>query len=261
MTVKAPARHTRRESSSSWQSPVIGTGLLAAVVLVTVVAVGVVVDDFGAHVFRDPAALPGITPLTGAMSAFGIMLWAAAAALAWFSASMLEGRDRSFMIAMGSASAFLALDDQFMLHEGLPQESWELGQLVYVFVYGLAAIGIGFVWRDSFPGPYLGLLLVALGLFGLSMAADALAEFVEQPFGLQTAVEDSLKFGGIAYWTAFIALRARILVRPQRQTAAATAVTHADALASERSPVTIGSELSPRRADGRAETLVPCSRS
>lgn len=209
-------RHPRRYGAVALRNPLILTGLAASLVILVVVAGAVVVDDFGAHVFRDPAVIPGIGPMTGAMSALGIMLWAASAAVALFSASMLEGRGRSFMTVLGTASVCLAVDDQFMLHEGLADDSSLLGQVAYVLVYGVAALGIGVAWRDCFPGRHLVLLIAAMSMFGLSIAADAVAEFVEQPVGLQTAIEDSLKYVGIAYWTAFITLRARSLVMGQR---------------------------------------------
>lgn len=211
---------------------VVLTGLAAILVIAVVLLIAYVVDDVDAYIFWDPASMLGVSPMMGAMSALGIMLWAAAAAVAWFAAFVLEGRDRSFLMALGTLSVVLALDDQFMLHEGLADEKSTVGQLVYLAVYGGVALGIGIVWRRSFAGPHLGLLVAALAMLGLSLGADTVAQLLGQNSGMQAAVEDSFKFLGIAYWAAFIAMRAHYLVTSQRQPASPV-----DATASSLGPV------------------------
>jgi hypothetical protein len=176
------------------------------------IAVAVYADMRGvpAHLLtRDPAALHGFHPLHGAASHLGVLMWAAAASVAFFAAWLLRGvsqatEPRAFLFRAGLLTCWLMLDDLFMLHERILPDGFGIPQpLVFITYSALAAL---LLWRfrrlvsttDFRP------LAVSLGFFGCSLLID-LAPGEWHVWPRLVLIEDAAKLLGIVSWFAYFA--------------------------------------------------------
>lgn len=203
------------------QTAVVAAVALAAGSVATTAALVAQGRGKGAdYPFRDVAALAEdgrIGTLAGAVSVLGIMLWAAAAAAALLGGLLLRDADRpgqgAALLGFAALSAVGAIDDAFQVHEGLLPRIG-LSQVVYPVLYG-AAVGLLLIagrrtWMAAAP-----LVLAAALLFlGGSIAVDEVYDLVGEGLGAgEVAIEDGLKFIGIALWATFAVWSPRILVR------------------------------------------------
>lgn len=198
----------QRQITISWRALLIAATAAAACIgaIFAIAALRSVRLDY---LTRDIYAIAGQPVYYGLLSMLGIMGWSASAAIWLFGWALLgrarEGRRlRGLFLASAILSLILLGDDAFMLHEyvlpgklGIPEP---LVMLLYALV-GLAYIGIG--WRTIAATPYLPALCAGLFLGGALMLDQALAY---SP--LQTMVEDSLKFAGIAFWLSYAGMAA-----------------------------------------------------
>lgn len=160
--------------------------------------------------YHDPLRAAEIAPecckvYFGAMSMLGVMMWAATAAMCLFTALMLFLTDLSpalkrFAFAGGVLTAWLALDDAFLLHEnvlpalGVPQNA-------VLAAYGL--LGLGYTWMArSYLRCVDGVFFVGACLgFAVSIGVDVI--LLHSPSTFAIVVEDGAKFFGIWYWMVF----------------------------------------------------------
>ncbi len=152
---------------------------------------------------RDPARCCAF--YSGAVSNLGVVLWAAAAAVAAFAAWLVrDPREGRFFVATAALTAVLMVDDLFMLHEeALP----DLGVPEPV-VYGvyLAMAGVyGLVYFRKILSARAALAIMA----ALAMAASVIEDQTKLLWPIHGFVEDGAKLGGIYCWLLFTALRAR----------------------------------------------------
>jgi len=140
----------------------------------------------------------------GFVSNLGIFLWIGTAAVALFSALLfyLNPKLRKFFgfaLAAGLLSAWLGLDDAFLLHEvafpelGVPQTLVLAVYVVLAGIYGLIGLKV------IFSTEWWLLVLAALGV-GLSLGLDVVLHSIDA--GVVIA-EDSAKFFGIFNWFLF----------------------------------------------------------
>lgn len=173
--------------------------------------VGAPVEDLT----RDTNAVLKVPPYVGVLSNVGVLLWAAAAALALFAAALLwlaGRRDRvtAFLTLLGLLTGLLVIDDLFMVHE------WVF-PMVLSFPPWLLLVGeaVGLVVLLAAGWPVLAnanlfFLGSALGGFSGSVALDFLPHDLLPGHYL---LEDGFKFVGIVNWLAFtVQLCARHLV-------------------------------------------------
>lgn len=136
----------------------------------------------------------------GAVSTLGIMLWAATAAVALFSAFLCFATDRGRAAAFGLhgflLSGFLALDDAYLLHD-VAAPNLGVPQLVFLLVIGSAAVSYFAVQRDFLRRSGTWVLAISLAGFAISLGVDQIAHSI-QPFWI--VVEDGPKFIGIVAW-------------------------------------------------------------
>jgi|GEM_PF-2330294 len=151
---------------------------------------------------------------SGAVSNLGILLWAAAAAIAAFAATLLnDARARRFFLATSGFTAFLMIDDLFMLHEealpalGVPEPA------VYAAYLAAAALYGGVFLRDIFAARAALALLAAL-----AMAASIIEDQTKILWPIHNFVEDGAKLTGIYCWLLFVTLRARGAILARRGT-------------------------------------------
>jgi len=164
---------------------------------------------------RDMAAVAGVHPLTGVLSALGVLLWAASAAIWLFAALVLHDRARRaasrFALCSGLLSAYLGLDDLFMVHERLAPELLGLPELA---VHGaIAACTLAYLlwFMERLLRADAGWLLLALVMLGASMFVDAVLEPWMWRLGDWVfLIEDGCKWLGIVFWFAFCVARCRV---------------------------------------------------
>jgi hypothetical protein len=147
--------------AAEWEEPV-GDGLVVA------------------DLFSDPAAIYDLSPLAGAASMLGLLIWAGAAAICFTGAILLRqgtggAHDFRFLLTAGALTMLALLDDAYLLHERVAGRHLG-GEEVFLVVY----LVLGSFWVVAFL-PQLresdvSLLLVALLAFAASAAIE-LAEY------------------------------------------------------------------------------------
>jgi hypothetical protein len=158
--------------------------------------------------FADPLAAAASVevcckPYLGAVSAAGVLLWAASAAVCAFTALVLACSGRvgraGLPLAAGTLTGLLAVDDLWMVHERLLPAQGVPEQAVLAFIVGCGALYLLAFRRRllSFRWP---MLAVACGAFAVSIGADALSSL---PPSLHVLTEDGSKFVGIVAWFLF----------------------------------------------------------
>jgi hypothetical protein len=147
----------------------------------------------------------------GILANFGILLWTAAAAICLFMAVFLTdlvGKTwRDFFLMSGLLTLLLLLDDLLRIHdEILPVYLGIKGDFI-----GIAYMGLVFLYLLRFRGlvfqhPY-GFLVMALGFFAISAAADVATTILKDLFPTddRLLLEDGTKLLGIASWLAHFA--------------------------------------------------------
>ena len=181
----------------------------AAVALLAAIAAVTAAHDYESMVFtQDVTALVKIHPLIGLLSNAGVLLWCAAAVVSLFSAAVLWRQGDAdwvpFLVASGILSAYLLLDDFFLIHDWLAQEYLGLEE-PYVLIALLVAVGgYLFAFRHRILQTDYALLLLALILFAASMAIDTVFAAGMRRIGhWDYLVEDGAKWLGIVSWCAY----------------------------------------------------------
>lgn len=181
-------------------------GAVGAVVVVAMAGLFVIRGQRGlsfGELTRDPAAVSNTLPYVGYLSSIGIVAWTTGGAVPLFTWAVLRPvAAHPMLLAFGLLTAYLCLDDLFLLHEvvlpyelGIPERLDEL-------VIAVAAGAFVARFRRSITATGAATMLAAaLACLG----ASALLDLVE-PWGETdnaTFIEDSLKFIGIIAWTCF----------------------------------------------------------
>lgn len=164
------------------------------------------------HLMRDSmlvaAQAERVSPWYGIVSNIGVTVWFAAAGAALLGAALVwrANRRSAHLLAAGAAlSAWLGADDLLMLHE-----SWPLGggEWVVFSIHAAALLTYLVAFRAEWTaGAPVGLLLLALGLFALSLLLDLVVPTPPSGSWLWL-VEDGAKLGGIFSWGLFLLLGA-----------------------------------------------------
>jgi hypothetical protein len=157
---------------------------------------------------RDPSAITSTSPLVGAVSNIGILLWCAAGTICLFSAGVLRWRGGAsrhgrFLLWAGLLTLLLMADDLFLIHEKMRYVG--VSQKLVVAVYGLLLLGGLAAFRRLVVDDteYL-LLLLAVGFLGLSAAIDVFQPYVESVLGGgRILLEDGCKLLGITGWLGY----------------------------------------------------------
>ena len=165
------------------------------------------------HFFLDPLTAAKFTSpenccssYLGAISNFGVLMWAFAAAICSFSAYLiysfkLAAKYFFFLLNSGIISFVLMLDDMFMAHEQIYPQLLGLKEEYLVLIYGLSILGyIIYSYRVILELDFL-LLITSLIFFFLSVAIDI--GYSGSAALLKPFREDINKLLGISFWTAF----------------------------------------------------------
>ena len=206
-------RSERRESLPLAVALVWGCGA-------AVLAVGLAVRFFFriplATLTRDPLATLEAPFYIGAISNVGVLAWAAAATICFFTSCLLRHEagqvaPRRFLLYFGLLTALLLADDLFLLHEDVLYGYLRVPEVVTFGVYGLlGAIGV-VRFRSVIRGTDVLLLGMALALWCLSLLSDLMPDARAQHL-----VEDGAKLVGILAWLAYLARASATFLRRAR---------------------------------------------
>ena len=191
-----------------------GVRMLAAAAALFVLAV-VAAKSQGldpSRVTRDLATLCRSHPLDGALSSLGVLGWIATAAICIGSGLLTWNvlrRGAGFLIAAGSLSLLLGLDDLFQFHESIARTQLGLHELAVYQAIGTATLLFLWCFRQPILDGAPGWLLCALGLLAASVALDTVFERWIEGYGAWAVLaEDGLKWLGIACWLRYFAAQA-----------------------------------------------------
>ncbi len=160
----------------------------------------------------DPATIYNAHPLTGFLSNLGILFWSVGATVCLFTAAVLRTRAPRetylFILCSGLVTAYLTLDDMFMIHDSdgllvrFLGSSEEFNCLVIAI--GIAIYLLRFR-RMILESPY-GLLLVAVIFLGIMVMIDLYIdhwEYGSMADSLRNLTEDGLRWIATICWCTY----------------------------------------------------------
>ena len=171
----------------------------------------------------NPTEFMDVPFYTGIMANLGILLWTATASICLFIAillSQLVGKVwKDFFLVFGLLTSLLLLDDLLRIHdEILPVYFGIKGDVIGIGYFLLTLLCLLRYRALIFQYPYT-FLMMALGLFAVSVAIDIAPPFIKNRFSVADLLffEDSAKLLGIANWLAYFAyLSATLLGKADR---------------------------------------------
>lgn len=169
---------------------------------------GLTTDIRAADLLQDVSTTAGVPWYTGSLSAYGVLLWCASAAVSGFAGFLLVRRgnqsgDARFLLAGAMLTTYLLADDLFLLHEEVFSDYLPLSEQVVVGINALIVVGFLLAFRRYLLLPVGGVLLVAVGFLALSTVVDILLD-LEYVWianaSIRYITEDGVKLIGIATW-------------------------------------------------------------
>ena len=175
------------------------------ILVVMIVLVGFQLSIPMADLTRDPSATTGTSPFMGALSSIGVLFWCASVAICLFSFALLQqtgsrGDFSAFFLFGGLISLILLLDDLFLFHEAVFPLYLKIPEKLVFLSYGLIILGYITRFRKLIVKTSFIFLILAFGLFGLSIVIDLLELRISILF------EDGSKLFGIASWFGYFAI-------------------------------------------------------
>lgn len=160
------------------------------------------------------------TTYLGIVSTFGILFWVTTAAVCLFTAFVLhaQGANRriwEFAAMAGLLTAWLALDDAFLVHENIAPKFGIPQIAVLLFIAAFAMAYVAKCWRVilSLDAVMFGL---AVGFLAASVGIDVVHVSTSD---IHFLAEDGAKFVGIVCWTWFHLTAMKRICDPREQDA------------------------------------------
>jgi hypothetical protein len=164
------------------------------------------------RVTRDLAGLCQAHLLDGVLSSLGVLMWIATAAICIGSGMLtwhILRRGAGFLIAAGSLSLWLGLDDLFQFHELIASTQFGLHELAVYQAIGTTMLLFLWCFRQPILDGAPGWLLGALCLLAASVALDTVVGPWIKPLGPWAVLaEDGFKWLGIVCWLRYFAAQA-----------------------------------------------------
>jgi hypothetical protein len=194
------------QTKPSYQMKIVALTFLATVIPVTLIFTffNLVKKTSLGFLTRDPAALTNTPIYIGLFSNIGILLWCSCATICIFSYAILKPNNRSrnlskFLLFSGLLTAFLTLDDLFMLHEVFFPKYLNIQEnLVYAFYIVIILFGFGrniaVIKKTEFI-----ILFAAIGFFALSIVSDK----IYSSYAI-SIMEEVCKVIGITTWLTYL---------------------------------------------------------
>lgn len=179
--------------------------LVSIFILSGIFLVGQITGASLRHLTIDPADVELRPAYIGMLSHFGIMLWAASAAVCFFGANLLRktsdvGAFR-FLLFSGFTCSGLLFDDALLIHDRVMPHTLGIPETIVYIVY----LSIMILYLYSFAHKILKteyfLLFIAGACLGISILMDSIFPITS----IETFIEDGMKFTGIVFWFAYFA--------------------------------------------------------
>lgn len=138
----------------------------------------------------------------GMLSNLGIILWAVSAAACFMGTIILYDMPikRRFLLFSGLVTTLLAVDDAFLLHDGIIPRLFHVHEWpVYVGYLLLYVLYLAFFMKDILSLTHYPFLALALMFFGVSIIMDVFFETFPTA-AIEPFFEDGAKFIGISLW-------------------------------------------------------------
>ena len=183
--------------------------LLSLFILAAITLSSVYMDIPIYKFMRDPSAITNVSPFIGIISNFGVLLWCTSAAICLFSWIILNHRSyetefSKFILCSGLMTVLLMIDDFFRLHEYVFPKILGLPEKIVIMGYGTLLLFGLIRFRKCILKTEFLILLVAIGLFGLSLIVDLFQNDIEQLVGQwRILFEDGFKLLGIVSWLGY----------------------------------------------------------
>lgn len=203
-------------------------GVLPAVLALALgVLIAASVEETFGDLIRDLTVTTESPLYLGALSALTVMVWTAGAAVALATAwpARRGGPLARLLLMLGVLTLALALDDQFLLHDGTLQKAGipgEVALVAYVLWLGLTVV----LHRDVLRvRPEARVIALGAVLLGASLAVDLVVEFggITAADSVRILLEDGAKLVGAAVWGVGLGALARAV---QRGEAGVSPVSH-----------------------------------
>ena len=154
---------------------------------------------------RDPAQEADISSWLGLISNVGVLIMVSTAVICFFVVSIkppaANKQQRECLLLMGLLSAFLALDDFFLLHDR------HLGEGFCYFMYAFCLSALLYRHYKTILKINGSAFLIAGGLLGLSIMTDVfqseIADITAFSDEFIQMFEEGFKFAGMATWLYF----------------------------------------------------------
>lgn len=159
--------------------------------------------------FADSVDLAQLPYYYGALSNIGVLLWCSTATgcllvYAALRAHPTAARERRFLLWMGLLTAWLMMDDLFLLHEVVLPDKLGLPSAAVYAVYAATTLAVLLRYRAVVVQSDSLLLLVAGCFFGISVLSDLAADVAHVRFKGRGFLEDGCKLLGIAGWFSYL---------------------------------------------------------
>lgn len=208
-----PRVSTRRLLSVIYLPPL---GVLAALV-----AVGLAYRLDASELTRDVASIAGVDPLVGFLSSLGIVVWSGTVGVCFFAAGLLRARSagsteiehRRFLASAGALSAYLLIDDLFLVHDHLATTHLGIPETMVYALIGIAVASHVLRFRRVIERNAPVLFLFSCAFLTGSVAVDVVLErWLWRLDHWSYIVEDGAKWLGITGWFGYHATVAARLV-------------------------------------------------
>jgi hypothetical protein len=191
--------------------------------LILLLVLGVIAGLTDIHVgdfFEDPAQLIGYDYYLGFIDSLGIVLWASAMAVCFFTFITLRRMGNNediskFVLFSGIFTLILLLDDLYLIHEWIGHFASEF---ILPLIMAIFYILILFRFRKVILKTDYIFLVIAIGCIAISFIFDTL-QFIEHPLfqdGIRGLLEEGIEFLGIISWLTYFT---RVCLRLLRSTA------------------------------------------
>jgi hypothetical protein len=189
--------------TSKYWSVVMTCSLISCIVLAVIVMIAELTGSSLRSLTIDPADVELRPAYIGMLSHFGVMLWAATAAICFFASSFLKrSNDKEsyrFLSASAIISTIFLLDDALLLHDRVFPTVFGIPEIIIYTIYAGIILSYFVRFAHTFRLTEYRLLLTAASMMVLSIIMDSILPITS----LETFIEDGLKFTGILFWSAY----------------------------------------------------------
>lgn len=196
---------------ASWTKPlVVRISFFLHAVGLLVIAFIVVASAAGwSDLYRwtaEPIKLDAAQPYDGLLSSLGILVWASASAICFFTALTWpndghEGESR-LILSGGLVTLVLLLDDLFMGHEEIIPRLFGVSELAGTVCIAAFPLAFLFLFRRKLRAAPWGLLAIGVGYLVVMSGFDAVEHGISIPG--HHAWEEGAKFLGLLHWCGFL---------------------------------------------------------